>query len=435
LAGATSAFVALEVYRVALRDCEAPRWDERAMLLVYMADRLETVHDRVALWRALLAISPAAADAVYRFLLLRVQTADDLKQLHDALGFERIEPELLQNLVRKASSPAERLVVLRGAANRWPEDTELALLVLDAYEDAADDAGGRAWARRLRRRADTTAHVRTNVGEYYLRLANRQTSEAAKRDAEEARRTFGELVEFAPEDPFARRRLGDLLRAHGWYQEAFRQYETLWQLTPDDASVPLLLAAAAQGMGKIEEAVRWAEKAAAVGSPDGASPLAIAARATASAFLAWARDESARAGNTREAERLRARARRILAAEHGNHKVRFLLTWSHPELRPALWTNALGSPMPSADNLPLYGVAQAYLPANPAPSVELRLDPEDAERARRLDAGAVLTAIANEGTPQERISTIQVGFRNREGKALTQLAFRYAGGGLERRQP
>jgi Ca-activated chloride channel family protein len=63
------------------------------------------------------------------------------------------------------------------------------------------------------------------VAEYYLRLAGRGQGRGSERDAEEARRTFGEIVEFAPEDPLARRRLGDLLRAHGFYAEALRQYE------------------------------------------------------------------------------------------------------------------------------------------------------------------------------------------------------------------
>jgi hypothetical protein len=31
-------------------------------------------------------------------------------------------------------------------------------------------------------------------------------------------------VEFAPLDELARRRLGDLYRAHGWFEDAYRQY-------------------------------------------------------------------------------------------------------------------------------------------------------------------------------------------------------------------
>jgi Ca-activated chloride channel family protein len=405
---------------------------------VFIVDRLPSIADRVSLWRALLATSPAAADAVYRFLLLPVQTAADLKELHDALGLVRIDPSILAALLKKATSNGERLSLLRGAAERFADDTELALLVLDAYEDAHDDAGGRAWARRLRRRVDASTHVRTNVGEYYLRLSARETAALAQHDAEEARRTFGELVEFASEDPLARRRLGDLLRAHGWYEEAFRQYQTLSELTPDDPSVPLLLAAAANGVGRVEEAVRWAQKVADAGAPDGSSPVSLAGRALASAFLAWARLEATRAGHSDEVERLRSRAARLATSESSGHAgARFIVTWEHPELRPSLWTSALGSPMPAPDNLPLYGVAQAFVPDSPAPLLELRLDPEDAARAARLDAKAVLTAIVNEGTPNERIARLEIGFRDAEQRALGRVRVRFENGELrvETREP
>jgi Ca-activated chloride channel family protein len=405
------------------------RWNERAALLVFIVDRLPNIGERVSLWRALLAVSPAAADAVYRSLLLRVQTAQDLKELHEALGLARIEPSILGTLLKRANSAGERLSLLRGAAERFPDDTELSLTVLDAYEDAHDDVGGRAWARRLRHRADASSHVRTNVGEYYLRLSTRANGAASARDAEEARRTFGELVEFAPDDPLARRRLGDLLRAHGWYEEALRQYQTLSELTPDDPSVPLLLAAAANGVGRVEEAVRWAQKVAESGAPDGSSQVSLAARALGSAFLAWARLDAAKAGRGEEVERLRTRAARLASDRSGHSGVRFLLTWEHPELRPALWSNALGELMPAPDNLPLYGVAQAFVAESPPPLLELRLDPEDAERAARLDAKAVITAIVNEGASNERLVRIELGFRD-GAKAITRLGVRFEHGEL-----
>jgi Ca-activated chloride channel family protein len=436
LASADAAGHALAVYQSALANCEASRWDERSLLLVLMVDRLKTVSSRVSLYRLLLELSPAAADAVYRFLAVRVQTSAELKELHDALGLTRVEPALLADLLRKVRTPADKVALLRGAAQRFEDDVELALLVLDAYEDAGDYAGGRAWARRLRRRVDATAHARTSVGEFYLRLSEREHGAERERDAEEARRTFGELVEFAPEDPLARRHLGDLLRAHGWYDQALRQYETLAELTPDDASVPLLRAAAAQGLGRVEEAVRWAEKAAAVSSPDQANQLSLAARALASSFLAWARSDATQAGRKDEADRLRARAARLGAtgsASSGN--VRFVLSWAHPELRPALWTRALGSPMPAVDNLPLYGVAEAYLPASPAPVVEVRLDAEDAARAARLGARAILTAIANEGAADERIARLELGFRDESGKPREISALRFENGALVREAP
>jgi Ca-activated chloride channel family protein len=410
LVGAATPEAALVVYRQALFACEAPGWRERYALLLYMVERMGSPKYRVALWRALLG-SPTAADVVYRATLIRVQSAEELRELHDALGLEHIDPGLLAGMLSRAKTSSERLSLLHSAALRWQDDLDLALMVLDAYEDTGDDAGGRAWARRLRRRADATAHVHTSIGEYYFRLAQRGSGSAAQRDIEEARRTFGEIVEFAPEDPVARRRLGDLLRAHGFYEEALRQYETLERLTPDDAAVPLLLAAAAQGMGRIEEAVRWTEKAASAGSPDGSSPLSVSARAMASAFLAWARNEAVRGDRKDEADRLRARAKRLSGSRAPSEgDTRMIVTWSHPELRPALWTNTLGAPMPAADNYPLLGVAEATVAGGAAPAVELRLDPEDAARAARLGARATVTAIKAEGTPEERIARLDVGF-------------------------
>jgi tetratricopeptide (TPR) repeat protein len=419
----------LSVYRGALTDCEASEWRERVALLVVLVDRLSSIRERVELWRALIAVSPRAADAVYRFLLLRVQTSAELKEFHDALGFRRIEPELLASYLKQAKTPLERVTLLRAAAERFADDTELALLVLEAYEDAGDAAGGRAWARRLRRRVDATAHVRTNVGEYYLRLAASQGGADGAHDSAEALRTFGELVEFAPEDPLTRRLLGDLLRAHGWYEQALRQYQTLATLTPDDASVPLLLALAAQGTGKVEEAVRWAEKAAQGGSPDGASPVPLAARALASAFLAWARQESANAGKVAEVERLRHRAQRLASSEAGRG-VRVVLSWAHPELRPVLWTDSLGSMLPADHNLPLLGVGQAFVPVNSPTRIEVRLDPEDAARAARLGAVATLTVIEAEGGGDERIERRDIRFRDAAGKPLDRVELRFERGVL-----
>lgn len=427
---ASSAEAALSIYFGALRDCEAGTFSERAALLVQLVDRLPRLTDRVQLWRALLRVSPAAADVVYRFVLLRVRSSSDLRDLHDALGLERIEPELLSKWLATAKTAAERLALLRGASEKFPDDTELALAVLDAYEDLGDAAGGRAWARKLRRRADATNHVRTAVGEYYFRVAAAGSGEQADRDAEEGRRSFGEIVEFAPEDPLARRRLGDLLRAHGYHEAAMRQYQTLQALVPDDPSVSLLLAAAAQGLGKTEEAVRWTERAGQAGAPDGAGAVAIASRALASAYLAWSRMESDRADEQDELQRLRQRAARLSAGDV-EHGARVIVTWSHPELRAALWTNALGAMMPASDNFPLLGVAQAYVPAANRPVVQLRLDPHDAAIAARLGVKATLTLIEREGADDERIVVREVDFVEAGGKALDTRSFEYDGSSLQ----
>lgn len=407
----TSVSTSIEIYAHALRACEAPSFQERTRLLVLLVNQLASVRDRVSLWRRFLELSPRAADVVYRSLLLRVQTPADLKELHLALGFEQIEPELLANLLEQATDAAHKARLLRGIANQFPDDTELALQVLDAYEDAGDEASGRSWARRLRRRADATSHVRMHVGEYYMRLAGRsKTPEVQTSDTAEARRTFGELVEFAPNDPLARRQLGDLLRAHGWFEEAERQYQTLLVLTPDDPAIPLLLASTAAGTGRTQEAITWLERATATTSSEVTNPLFAASQALASEYLAQARIALGKPdakGDPAAIERLRVRARRWLTT--ANSDLRVIVSWSHPELHPLLWTRQAGTMLLAPDNHTLLGVAQGYTPLQ-TPEFSLRLDPEDAARASRLGLHATLTAIANEGQPDEKIASLDVAF-------------------------
>ena len=353
-----------------------------------MLDALPTVKRRVELWR-LMFEKTTAADILYRGILARVHTTPEMRELHDALGLKRIDPELLRVTLAKEKTPARQG---RRSSSRlvraWPDDLELGLRVLDAFEDAGDTAGERTLARKLRRRDDTNAKVRTAVGEAYLRLA--KLPGGSERDEAEARRAFGEIVEFAVDDPVARRRLGDLLRSHGWYDEAFRQYETLAKLTPDDASVALLLSSAAAGMGKVEEAVGWTEKGA-LGAPDGRSAEGPLAHDLASVILASAEDDAvprwpegrgdgvARAGPA-TARRERRRAGR---------NARAFLTWSHPEVHTTLFwgTGATLRPAPEGD--PLLGLAAVSFPAKRHDVfVEVRLEPEDAEVAARLDAEA-----------------------------------------------
>jgi Ca-activated chloride channel family protein len=393
------------IYQDALSRCEAPTWGERTRLLGLMLDQLVSVSSRVQLWRDMFTTT-TVADILYRGLLTRVRTTEQLRELHDALGLKRIDPALLASTLAKEKTPADRAAKLRELVKAWPDDIELTLRLLDAYEDADDSAGERALARQLRRRPDANTKVRTEVGEVYLRLAKAKGGEP--NDEAEARRTFGEIVEFAPDDPVARRRLGDLLRSHGWYDEAFRQYETLAKLTPDDAGVSLLLADAAAGMGKIEEAVGWAEKAGASAAPDG-SELGMVARDWASVYLAWARSEAKTAGRDKEVTALRERAQKLTPGDKAAPAVRVFLTWTHPEVRPALWSNALGSLAPASRGDPLLGIAVVTLPASRKDSViEVHFGEEDAQRALRLGAEVTLTAIFDEAADDEQITRLPI---------------------------
>ncbi|UQA59313.1 VIT domain-containing protein [Polyangium aurulentum] len=402
------------VYRMALAACEAPTFRERSKLVALMLDAMPTVPGRVSLWRTMFK-DLGVADALYRGILARVRTPQEMRDLHAALGLKTIDPGLLDKIIKEAKSPEERAKKLRELVTQWPDDFSLALRLLDALEDAGDDAGARELGRTLRSRPDADARVRTAVGELYLRLSARGDDAVKKAAYEaEARRAFGEIVEFAPDDPVARRRLGDLLRSHGWYADAARQYETLARLAPDDTSVSLLLAAAAEGMGKLEEAIKWTEKGGAAGSPDAEASPAVTARAFAATYLAWGRLDAQKSGKKDEEQTLRARYLRVASTDRGSEKAprgaRVALTWSHPELHPTLWTNALGTQMPAPEGDVTLGIAQATLPLREGARVEVRLEPEDVEHAARLGAEATLTVAIGEGEDGETIVKLPIRF-------------------------
>ncbi|MEZ4221284.1 MAG: AgmX/PglI C-terminal domain-containing protein [Polyangiaceae bacterium] len=392
---------AIQVYRRALSLCEAPTWRERRMLLTLMLDALGSVDNRVTAWR-LLANDERAQDAFYRGLVSRVRTADDRRRLFAALGLRSANPAQVEEIVDKTADATERVKKLRELRKQYPGDFALALALLDALEDTADTSAARELADSLRRRPDADSNVRTSVGEFYLRLAAR---DAANKESHEAmaKRAFGEIVEFAPDDPVARRLLGDLLRAHGWYSEARRQYETLERLIPDDPSVPLLLAYAARGEGQLEAAVRFTEKGTRAGAPDASQGPAATSRALAQLFLAWGRDEAKAAKRDKEHATLLARAKNLLSAgAQDPTQARVTLSWAHPELHPMLFTGREKASVPAPEGDVTLGVAQAFTRPG-GYVVEVRFEPKDARRAARLGAELVLTVVFGETTANERI--------------------------------
>ncbi|MDF3069850.1 MAG: hypothetical protein K0R38_5451 [Polyangiaceae bacterium] len=389
-----------QVYRSALGACEAPTYRERARVLGLMLDAMPGITSKVTLDRAMTR-ELGAADTLYRGILARIRTPEEMRELHGALGLENVDPQILAKLIAAAPDAAARAKQLRALVVQFPDDLVLSLELLYAYEDAADLPAARDLARALRQRADADASVRTAVGELYLRLAERVTAAEEKSSLQaEGRRAFGEIVEFAPEDPVARRRLGDLLLSHRFYADAARQYETLARLTPDDSQVLLLRARAAEGQGLLEEALKWAEKGGASGPPDGSSGPAATARALAATHLAWARSAAIQGNRAEELAALQARATRVLSGAglppEPARGARVSLTWSHPELHPSLWSNALGTAMPAPDGDVTLGVVQAIVPARPDAFIEVRLEPADVAHAARLGASAELTVVFDE---------------------------------------
>ncbi len=181
-------------------------------------------------------------------------------------------------------------------------------------------------ARRLARELSSDpladARVRTAVGEFWLRQEN----------VPEARRVFSELVERTPLDPWARWRLGDLYRAHGWPDDAYREYRTLARLRPGDGEVLLLLARAAADAGRIDEALRLEQRLSESTDPgvdEGAAGYARLWTTVRLARLRAAAEDEATLAAVRRRERQSGALREppaIFAA----------LTWRHPDDHPEL---------------------------------------------------------------------------------------------------
>ena len=180
-----------QVYRRALRACEAPAYRERARLLSLMLDAMPGVRGKVSLYQSM-ARELGAADVLYRGLLARIRTPEEMRELHDALGLKSVDPGILAKLLDSTPDAKLRAAKLRGLWLEFPDDLLLSLELLNAYEDAGEPSTARDLARKLRERPDADARVRTAVGELYLRWPARAASEEDKALLQaRSRRAFG----------------------------------------------------------------------------------------------------------------------------------------------------------------------------------------------------------------------------------------------------
>ncbi len=252
LAGRYGVSGALEVYRQARARCELGNWRARRALLDLMLRRLDGLDERVRLQQAMVA-EPDAASYLLGAVLASVRTPEDVAYARTALGLEvQVDWDLFARTWVQASSVDARIALVR----RWlavvPEDIDLRLRLLSLLEQKGGDAlpEARRLARSLSSDVLADARVRTQIGEFWLR----------QQDEAEARRVFSQIVEATPFDPWARRRLGDLYRAHGWPDDAYREYETLARLRPGEGEVLLLLSRAAADAGRVDEALRLEQR-------------------------------------------------------------------------------------------------------------------------------------------------------------------------------
>ncbi|RLB57255.1 MAG: hypothetical protein DRJ42_00720, partial [Deltaproteobacteria bacterium] len=258
---------ALHVYREASSSCEVGSWRARRTLLRMMLRGVGGIEAQVRLYRAFGRESPVAA-YLRRAILRNVRTPHDVEIVRAGLGIDApVDWGVFSRLYKANTSPEARLRLVRTWLEVIPEEMDLRLRLLALLEETAKIPEARRLARDLRGAPLADARVRTAVGEFWLR----------QDDIDEARRVFSEIVETAPLDPWARKRLGDLYRTHGWYDDAYREYQTLARLRPNDDSVLLDLARAAAGAERLDEALRLEQRlseTADAGAKEGIAELA-----------------------------------------------------------------------------------------------------------------------------------------------------------------
>jgi Ca-activated chloride channel family protein len=394
-AGGPSGWV--DVYRRAVRDCEAPTWRDRRALLGLALGQAGTVDRMIDLYRLL--DSGAARGFLRSAILRRVRSPEDLRTVRNAFGLGA-EPDwaLVEQILARAPDADGRVRALRRLVAQYPDSFDLKLRLLELLETTGRAEEARRLAHALRTDPRSDAGVRTAVGELYLRMGRE----------DDARRAFSEIVEHAPLDELARRRLGDLYRAHGWFEDAYRQYQTLASIRPDDPSVLLLLAQAAAGCGRVDEALRLEQRLMETGQPGAERGVARIAQLWSSVRLAKLRAQAREAGDEARLGTLEQRLRRS-GVLMGAGELRVTLVWSHPDAQIALYAGHPGAGLARPSELsPEHGIEAFEVAEQERGAYRLEVRRADASSPTAMDAELVV--VWHEGQADEVVRVIPLRF-------------------------
>ncbi len=397
LARVTGVSAWVDVYRDAVRTCEATAWSDRRALLDLLLGVAGDVATMVQVYRYL--DDGGARGHLRAAIPRRVRTPADLRIVREAFGLSAVvDQALVEQVLARATTPAQRIAALRQLAAQQPDSFDLRLRLLSELEAAGRLPEARRLAEQLRRDPLADAGVRTAIGEMYLRLD----------DEPEARRVFSEIVEFAPQDELARRRLGDLYRAHGWFEDAYRQYQTLATIRPDDPAVSLLLAQAAAGAGRVDEALRLEQKLTETAAPGASAGLARTALLWSSVRYAELRKAARDAGDSAKLAALAQRMRRSGVLREAG-ALRVSLVWSHPDAGLSLWAGHPDGLLARPDDLsPEYGLEAFDVREQERGFYALEVRRTGGDPRTAIDAR--LVAVWNEGTASERVVVVPLRF-------------------------
>jgi len=388
---------ALSVWREALGACELETWRDRRTLVDRLLAHVGGVSEQVRLYEALRGDGSVAA-YLRAAILRRVRTPWEVDAVRRGLGLEvPVDWGFFARLYRAQPTPALKLALVRRWLEVAPDETDLRLRLLALLEETGALGEAKRLARALRADPFADARVRTAIGEFWLRQG----------DEKEARRVLSEVVELAPLDPWARRRLGDLYRAHGWADDAGREYQMLARLRPNDGDVMLLLARAAADAGRLDEALRLEQRLAETVEPGvdaGAAGLARLWTLVRLARLRASNPDGARLAQLRERERGAGALRdppALFAA----------LTWDHPDDAPTLHARFPSTPADvgweeATARGPAFGLEALRVREREDGDYLFELRRADRDALRPVDAE--LLVVVAPGTPAQRVVTARV---------------------------
>ncbi|HYQ17021.1 MAG TPA: tetratricopeptide repeat protein, partial [Polyangiaceae bacterium] len=297
------------VYVEAKRQCELPTWTDRRALLELLLLNVTSGIPRVSLAAQLALLGEADAAALLRReAVRRARDPDELSNVSRALiGSERYPGTLFEERYKAATDDQGRLEVVRRFLELAPHDSRLRRRQLALLENMKRGPEVAELSRQLRSDPFADARLLADAASALHRLGADL----------EARRTFGELSERAPQDPWVRGWLGDRLRTEGWFDEATEAYTTLESLVPDDARATLRLALSHAGAGRLDLAERLLTRVARSGGRGASAELGDLARQLGRILARAALSSSSRAPSAEEATLLRRAAAELSQAETG----------------------------------------------------------------------------------------------------------------------
>jgi len=188
-----------------------------------------------------------AAVFLKREALRRASSPEELRQVRRLLlHLESYPIKTFEKDYLSVADDTARLAVVRRYLALAPHDLRLRHRLLDLLEALGRKEDLKQEIGRIRRDPYVDATLLAECAANLRRAG----------DEVQARKTFGEIVERAPADPWARAFAGDRLRNEGWYDDATAVYAPLEKQMAGEQSVLMRMAMAHEGASRVDLATR-----------------------------------------------------------------------------------------------------------------------------------------------------------------------------------